>query len=150
MNRILIYLFIVIALVLLGGYLYKQAQVKDGFTRIRVGEVEVEVIVRDTIEGRRQGLSGFSELENDEGMLFVFPVVSKYSFWMKGMKFDLDFIWIKDNRVVEITEGVEALEEGVVPVKVQPKVVVNKVLEVNSGWVKKNRVRVGDKVILDN
>ncbi len=150
MNRILIYLFIVITLVLLGGYLYKQAQVKDGFTRIRVGEVEVEVIVRDTIEGRRQGLSGFSELENDEGMLFVFPVVSKYSFWMKGMKFDLDFIWIKDNRVVEITEGVEALEEGVVPVKVQPKVVVNKVLEVNSGWVKKNRVRVGDKVILDN
>lgn len=135
---------------MLGGYLYKQAQVKDGFTRIRVGEVEVEVIVRDTIEGRRQGLSGFSELENDEGMLFVFPVVSKYSFWMKGMKFDLDFIWIKDNRVVEITEGVEALEEGVVPVKVQPKVVVNKVLEVNSGWVKKNRVRVGDKVILDN
>jgi len=125
---------------------YQQIQVKNGFSKIRIGKATVQVIVRDTVEGRRQGLSGFDKLEENEGMLFVFPVASRYSFWMKGMKFDLDFVWIKDNKVVEITEGVKAPSEDEVPVKVQPEMGVNKVLEVNSGWAKKNKIKVGDEV----
>ncbi len=145
MNK-LILISIVLVIVLLGFYLYQQSQVRDGLTKIRVGDAGVKVIVRDTVEGRRQGLSGFERLEDDQGMLFVFPVLGKYSFWMKGMKLDLDFVWIKDNKVVEITENVSAPREGGVPVKVQPSQAVNKVLEVSSGFVKRNKIVVGDEV----
>ena len=147
MNKVIIFLLIM-AVLLLGCHLYKQLQVKDGFTKIKVGNTAVKVMVRDTVEGRSQGLSGVEKLKEDEGRLFVFPVLSKYSFWMKGMKFDLDFVWIKDNKVVEITEGVKASREGEAVVRVQPEMGVNRVLEVNSGFVKENEIKVGDMIQL--
>ncbi len=145
MNRLAIFLLIIVVL-LIGWWGYQQLQVKDGFTKIKVGDSTVTAIIRDTIEGRRRGLSGYEELEENEGMLFVFPVATKYSFWMKEMKFDLDMVWIMDDRIVEITEGVVAPVGNESPVTVQPKVKVNRVLEVNSGWVEKNGVKVGDEV----
>jgi len=122
---------------------------KERWERIQVGEVMVEVEVRDTMAGRVQGLSGVEKLDDDEGMLFVFPVEGKFSFWMKEMKFDLDFVWIKGDKVVGITEGVKAPKQGEIAVMVEPEEGVNMVLEVNSGWVKRNEIKVGDKVILD-
>ena len=131
-------------IVLGSWWLYKQTRVRDGFVEVKVGEAKLHVIVRDTMEGRSKGLSGVEKLKSDEGMLFVFPVVAKYSFWMKEMKFDLDFIWIRNNKVVDITEGVKA--EGGETTMVKPKVPVNKVLEVNSCFVEKNVIKVGDRV----
>ena len=130
MNKVLV----VLGILLFGFYLFKQSQVKSGLTKIKVGDIEVKVMVRDTVEGRRQGLSGFNKLENDEGMLFVFPVANRYSFWMKEMKIDLDFVFIKDGKVVEIIEEIMAPKEDESPVTVKPKVSVDKVLEVNRGW----------------
>ncbi len=143
MNKVLV----VLGILLFGFYLFKQSQVKSGLTKIKVGDIEVKVMVRDTVEGRRQGLSGFNKLENDEGMLFVFPVANRYSFWMKEMKIDLDFVFIKDGKVVEIIEEIMAPKEDESPVTVKPKVSVDKVLEVNRGWVKRNKVKIGDKII---
>ena len=110
---------------------------------LQIGNAQVAVEVRDTEEGRNQGLSGREKLAEDEGMLFVFDQPGIYSFWMKEMKFSLDFIWIRDNVVAEVTENV-----GVDRTDIRPKEAVDKVLEVNSGWVKENNVRVGDKIKL--
>lgn len=145
MNKVVVVLLILV--IFLGGWwLYRQPQVKDGFTEMKVGEVEVKVMIRDTMEGRSKGLSGYEKLEEDEGMLFVFPVLGKYGFWMKEMKFDLDVLWIKDDKVVGIIEGVKAPKEGESPVRFKPETMVNKVLEVNSGWAKKAKVKVGDSI----
>ena len=133
-----------------GWWIYKNSQVKEGWEKIKIGKTIVRVQVRDTMAGRGQGLSGVERLEKDEGMLFVFPVEGRHSFWMKDMKFDLDFVWIKDDKVVEITEGVSAPKQGERPVSVRPEGQVNKVLEVNSGWVGRHAIEVEDKVILDN
>lgn len=108
---------------------------------LEIGQARVAVEIRDTEEGRNQGLSGRASLGADEGMLFVFDQTGIYGFWMKEMKFPLDFIWIKDNVVVEITENV-----GVDKMDIKPRTAINKVLEVNSGWVEKQGVKVGDTV----
>src|SRR4026208_1251957 len=55
---------------------------------------------------REKGLSGRDTLPENSGMLFVFDKPDYYAFWMKDMKFPLDFIWIRDQKVVQITEGV--------------------------------------------
>lgn len=107
---------------------------------LRVGKARVKVEVRESQTGRQQGLSGRDSLGEDEGMLFVFEEPGYYKFWMKGMKFDLDFVWIDKDQVVEITERVGA------PTVLTPVLPIDKVLEVNSGWVEKNGVKVGDKV----
>lgn len=119
---------------------------RDGWQEISVGEARVWVEVRDSEQERRQGLSGKEKLQEDEGMLFVFESPAKYEFWMKEMKFDLDMVWIRGDEVVEISEAVPAPKEGEEPAVVKPKVAVDKVLEVNSGWVGTNGVKVGDLV----
>lgn len=134
------------AVLVSGWWVYSNWQVKDGWEKIRIGKTEVKVQVRDSVQGRGQGLSGREGLKDDEGMLFVFPVAAKYGFWMKEMKFDLDFIWIKDGVVVEITEEVKMPKEGEKLMTIKPQVMIKKMLEVNSGWVKKNGVKIGDEL----
>lgn len=119
---------------------------ESGWENLRVGSKLIQVEVRDTTEGRNKGLSGREPLADDEGMLFVFPVKANYPFWMKEMKFDLDFIWIDGDTVMDITEGVKAPIGDQRLEIVKPKVAVNKILEVNSGFVSKNNIKVGDKV----
>ena len=139
---------IIIVLVLGGGWwiVNRSKGLDNNWKRMEIGKAVVKVKVRDTMEGRNKGLSGVEKLEENEGMLFVFPVTVKYSFWMKEMKFDLDVLWIKDDKVVEITEGVKAPKNGESPVRFKSEVMVNKVLEVNSGFVKKNGIKAGDGV----
>lgn len=108
---------------------------------MRINGVEVVVEVMDTNEKRQQGLSGRETLGENEGMLFVFEQPGIYPFWMKGMNFPLDFVWINEDKVVDLREKVAITEMNIKPG--QP---ANKVLEVNSGWVKKHKIKIGDEV----
>lgn len=56
---------------------------------------QIAVRVADNSDTRRMGLSGFSHLPDNEGMLFVFAVPGTYEFWMKDMKFAIDIIWMQ-------------------------------------------------------
>ncbi|MFH0943237.1 MAG: DUF192 domain-containing protein [Candidatus Beckwithbacteria bacterium] len=113
---------------------------------LTVGKVKLAVEVRDTEAERSQGLSGREKLGEDEGMLFVFESPGIHGFWMKEMKFDLDFVWILDDRVVEVTEKVAAPKAGEEPINIKPSQPVNKVLEVNSGFAARHKIMVGDEV----
>jgi phosphatidylglycerol---prolipoprotein diacylglyceryl transferase len=107
--------------------------------------VQVEVV--NTDQSRTQGLSGRDAIGQD-GMLFVFPEAKKHSFWMKDMKFDLDFIWLEDGRVVEITKNVPHPEENgqstaSLPAYV-PQEPISMMLEVPAGTAEKWSLQVGD------
>ncbi|MCX8009091.1 MAG: DUF192 domain-containing protein [Patescibacteria group bacterium] len=93
------------------------------------------------------GLSGRKTLPENHGMLFVFPRKDHHSFWMKDMKFPLDFIWIDDTTVVDITENVPPSNVGEPPTVLSPKYPVNRVFEVRAGTVEKSNIKVGDTVI---
>ena len=139
-------LVLVLGMVIL-RWVYLQIMIEDGFRKMKVGGAKVKVEVRDTMVGRAQGLSGRERLEKNEGMLFVFDNARKHEFWMKGMKFDLDFVWINSGKVVEIIEEVKAPGKSEVPERIKPKQKANMVLEVNSGWVERHKIKTGDVVI---
>ena len=62
----------------------------------------------DTPELRSKGLGERDSLAEQTGMLFIFPGGQASSFWMKGMRFPLDFVWIgEDCTVVDLTENVQ-------------------------------------------
>jgi len=94
---------------------------------------------------QQQGLSGRETLSDTEGMLFVFAQEARYSFWMKGMKFSLDIIWIAhDGTIVDIKEQQRPCEapcESLVPAK---KALY--VLEVTAGFAERHNITVGSKV----
>lgn len=116
---------------------------------VKIGNITVFVEIARTPEERSRGLSYQRNLSQNQGMLFIFPSKSYQTFWMKGMNFDLDFIWIADNKVVDITENILAPRENV-PDEALPiyrsKIPVEAMLEVNSGFVKRHDIKVGDLV----
>lgn len=149
----------ILLLVLIGGgiYFYRAETVPEipfvpespKSEQLLVGNTKINATVANTEAERSKGLGGTENLASDSGMLFTFDKQDKYAFWMKGMKFALDFIWIKDDEVVEVTENVPNPPEGTKDADLtiyQAKEAVNKVLEVNAGFVREHGIKVGDKI----
>jgi hypothetical protein len=104
--------------------------------------------VADTDASRMHGLSGRESLEPNAGMLFVFGHRGIYPFWMKGMKFPLDIVWIDDGKVVDV----ETLEPPSpylnIPPNHIPRGMADLVLEVNAGKAAELGLAKGAYVIL--
>lgn len=112
---------------------------------------KLNVEVADTPSKRNKGLSDRSFLRENEGMLFVYNKADKVAFWMKGMKFPLDFVWIIGDSVVDILPNIpppaQGQKEPDLPIY-SSKEMVDKVLEVNGGTSKKLNIKVGDLIKL--
>jgi uncharacterized membrane protein (UPF0127 family) len=119
---------------------------------LKVGDTRLRVEIADDGPEIVRGLSGREQLGEDEGMLFLLGVPRRASFWMKEMKFDLDMIWVRDGRVVDISERVPKPSSGQVNLPVYvPEEQVDEVLEVNAGFVQERKIKIGDEVrILDD
>ena len=75
---------------------------------VTVNGVKLVADIADNNELRSKGLSVKNTLNETEGMLFVFKTAREHSFWMNGMKFPIDIIWIsEDHRVVHIEHSLE-------------------------------------------
>lgn len=122
-------------------------------TIIKIGEVSINAEVADNSEKRSKGLSNRDNLDPDSGMLFVFDKVGNNRFWMKGMKFPIDFIWIKDDVVIDLLPNVpvpiEGTRDDLLPLYAS-QFPINKVLEVNAGFVASHNIKIGDKVEIVN
>tara|TARA_B100001559_G_scaffold184863_1_gene154734 strand:- start:4703 stop:5200 length:498 start_codon:yes stop_codon:yes gene_type:complete len=119
---------------------------------VQIGLNIVSVDIADTQDLRMTGLSNHEELELDRGMLFVYSEASPRGFWMKGMEFPIDIIWITEEcKISNITENVPI--PSMIAVNNEDYEIytsggpVEFVLEVNAGYVQDNQVFVGDTVI---
>ena len=112
-------------------------------------KAKLNLEIADTGEKRTKGLGERESLASDSGMLFIFDKPDKYRFWMKGLKFPLDFIWVSGDRVVDILTNIappalNQVDESLP--QYAPVVTIDKVLEVNAGFVVDHNIRVGDKI----
>ena len=124
---------------------------KGKFISLQINGKVIKVEVADTAEKRKKGLAGRESLAENEGMLFIFEREERYPFWMKGLKFPLDFVWIKDNEVVDILENIpppaKKQKDSDLPIY-SAQTAINRVLELNAGTVQKLNIKVGDTVSL--
>src|ERR1700686_5416580 len=67
---------------------------------VKIAGQDVRVDLALTITEQEKGLGGRSGLKENEGMLFIFPEPGNYGFWMAGMNFPLDMIWLDENMKV--------------------------------------------------
>lgn len=71
---------------------------------VAIGETTWLVELAETPEERAQGLVGRDSLPEGNGMLFVFEGDQLLTFWMHGMNFPLDMVWIDSScHVVDVT-----------------------------------------------
>jgi uncharacterized protein len=94
-----------------------------------------------------KGLAIRNQLNESEGMLFVFQHPSRQSFWMKDMKFPIDIIWLDANRsVVHVVPNLEPCPiRGDCPGYLPDRDSLY-VLETSAGFSERHNVRVGTQI----
>lgn len=119
---------------------------------LKIGKNEIIVEIADTENKRRVGLSSHASLTENSSMLFIFEKQDERPvFWMKGMDFPIDILWINDGKVSQITANVptpkEALQDSDLP-RYLANNPIDYVVELPAGNAKKLGIRVGDTISL--
>ena len=90
-------------------------------------------------KAREQGLSSRDSLCAGCAMLFVFEYPGQYAFWMKGMRFPLDIVWLAGDTVVFVAENVSPDFSGIL----ESGISADRVIEFNAGMAK---AEIGERV----
>lgn len=114
---------------------------------IEINNRKIDIEIADTNAKREQGLSGRTSLCGNCGMLFVFDKPGIYPFWMKDMNFSLDFIFINQDKIVDIKENISP---ATYPNIINSNFPHDKVLEVNAGYAANKNYKIGQTVALTN
>ena len=117
---------------------------------VAVGNTVFEVEIADTPQLRSKGLSGRDGLADMSGMLFVFESGRTSNFWMKGMRFPIDFVWIGEECTVVDTHPnaqppAPGTNDGDLPLYRSGSPAVY-TFEINAGKVAEIGIEVGDNV----
>ena len=112
-----------------------------------VNNHKINLEIASTKKTQQQGLSGRDYLPENNGMLFVYNQSGYRSFWMKEMKFPLDFVWINDGQIIGITVNVQP-KDYQPPKSLTSPQPVDKILEINANEAEKLGLKVGQQIAL--
>ena len=89
------------------------------------------------------GLMYRESMEDNQGMLFIFPDVALHSFYMKNTEFPLDIIYIDENlKIASFQKNAQPFNET----GLSSQVPVKYVLEINAGLSDAWGLEVGDTI----
>ncbi len=130
-------------------YIVHYAEKIPNSTEIKIGENIIYAKVANTEHKRSMGLSYTEKIADNAGMLFIFGETSAKNFWMRDMLFDIDIIWIDENKqVVGFFENVKKesySQKNPELSKIYHSPENTKyVLEVNAGTIEKLKIKTGD------
>lgn len=138
----------ILAIGLTAWFVVPDCFISQPFTIVSLGNATITAEIADTPEKSELGLGERDKLDLNAGMVFIVNPERRMSFWMKGMRFPLDIIWVSENRIAGIEKNVQPPS----PPEEYPRTVVTSpsavsyVIEVNAGWTEKNDVNIGDRV----
>lgn len=112
---------------------------------VEIRDAHVEVEIADSFEAKARGLGERDALAWGRGMLFVYSEASPVAIWMKGMRFDIDIVWIRDGRIVDMNWRAPHAAREPLPVY-RPREAADFVLEVPAGYAEAHGFRIGDRV----
>ena len=89
------------------------------------------------------GLMYRKGMDDDQGMLFIFPDQRMHSFYMKNTEFPLDIIYIKEDlKIASFQENAQPLNET----GLSSQVPIKYVLEINGGLAQELGLSIGDSI----
>jgi uncharacterized membrane protein (UPF0127 family) len=120
-----------------------------GGGEVRIGDrVAVTVEIARTEAEKIRGLSGRDSLAPNGGMLFIYEVPVRPVMWMKGMRFPIDILWIRNDRVVDLVREAKPPVSGEAPQVFVPREEAQFVLEVPAGFAERNGITTDDPVVI--
>lgn len=105
--------------------------------------VEIDIEVAATDAEQQRGLMYRRSMEENQGMLFIFPASERRSFWMLNTYLSLDILFVDaDFTIVDIKTNTTPLSQAQLTSKANAQYVV----EVLAGFVGKHNIQIGDKI----
>ena len=109
----------------------------------------ITVEIADTDKKREKGLMFRKSLDYNEGMLFIFEEEDFHTFWMKNTYIYLDLIWLDGSKkIVYYVENADPCK-GEPCEHYTPLQKAKYVLELNGGFIKKEKLKLGEKISFD-
>ncbi|MFO7447691.1 MAG: DUF192 domain-containing protein [Ignavibacteriaceae bacterium] len=106
-------------------------------------KIRLDIEIADDDYDRQLGLMFRRNMEDHQGMLFIFPFEERQSFWMRNTYIPLDIIFINSGKkIVTIHKNTIPLSDNSYPSSEPAKYV----LEVNAGFTNKYNITTGDKI----
>ena len=135
-----------IIIVILANYVLSEVIALNGnkIDRVYVRDVLVKAEVVNTETRIEKGLGGRTSLPEGRGMLFAMSQDDTQHFWMKGMLFPIDIIWIENGRVIGCEKNISPSD----PRTFASPSDAGYVLEVPAGFCDENSVKMNDEVKL--
>lgn len=107
---------------------------------------QLDIEIADNEYERETGLMYRTEMEDDQGMLFVFPEEQPRGFYMKNTYIPLDLIFLDSKKeIVSITRNAEPGDLATIPSGAPAQYV----LEVKAGLADQWDLKVGDKIAIN-
>jgi uncharacterized membrane protein (UPF0127 family) len=153
-RKMLIFIFLGIVVLVIAGVFIFYHVVFSGTnpplpkSTVKIGNTIFSVELATTMAQQTKGLSGRAGLAPNDGMLFLFGSPSVQNFWMKGMDFAIDIIWIGNGKVLGFVQGAEpqlGMPMWGLKIYSSPKN-VDAVLEVPAGAVAQDGITIGEPV----
>ena len=111
-------------------------------TTIEISGTSFEVEVASTPSSRQQGLMFRESLEENHGMLFVYPDTALRTFWMANTKIPLSIAFVTEAgsivNIAEMTPFSTATTPSIAPVMYA--------IEMDRGWFVSHDITAGDRV----
>lgn len=149
----LVVILFAILLIVIVGIQFSQKYFKENISffsqkdSIAIKNKSFNLLYAKSDKEKEIGLSEKTSLPEDQAMLFIFDKPDFYPFWMRDMKFPIDIIFIKDNKIVTIFSSAQPPKAtgDALPIY-KPETPVNMVLEINAGLSDKYGFKKGDDV----
>jgi uncharacterized membrane protein (UPF0127 family) len=116
------------------------------FVELSYGDLSWDVLVSRSYDELTRGLGYLESMDEDQGMIFVFPESGKHGFWAKGMQFDFDIVWLDtDGRVVDVVSNISPESY---PTVFEPQAEAVYVLELVAGQATMAEITAGEYIEL--
>ncbi len=116
---------------------------------VKVGTKTLTAEVVKTPSALAQGLSGRETLPQGRGMLFVFSKPGVYSITMRGMRFPLDIIWVRDGKIVHLQNNAPAPDQNEEPAVFTPSAESTHVIEAAQDFIESSGAAIGVEVTIE-
>jgi uncharacterized membrane protein (UPF0127 family) len=142
--KILIAVIVLVVLAILINYVFSEVVSTqwNPIKHVYVRDILVKAEAVQSEEKIEKGLAERASLEKGRGMLFEMPEDDVQRFWMKGMQFAIDIIWIENGRVTGCEKNIQPSDSRIF---VSPTY-AGHVLEVSAGFCDENGIKVNDEV----
>jgi uncharacterized membrane protein (UPF0127 family) len=124
-------------------YMFRKDGILSFYDSASVIKTNAEIQIADNEFEEELGLMYRKQMDENKGMLFVFPKSVIQTFWMRNTFIPLDMIFVdSDKIIVTIEKNTKILSDSTYSSTAPAQYVI----EVDAGFCDRHNIKVGDKV----